>query len=85
MIAFHYCVTAEQGIHARPAGALAKIAKKYSSELTMSCGQATCNVKSLVSLMLLAVRQGDRIILSAHGSDEEQAIAELKEYIQTYL
>ncbi len=85
MKSFHYRVLAEHGIHARPAGALAKIAKKYACHITISCAQRTCDVKRLVSLMKLEVKQGEEITISIQGPDEGQAAAELTAYIQTHL
>lgn len=85
MKSFHYRVAAEHGIHARPAGALTKIAKKYASQITMCCAQRICDMKRLVSLMKLEVKQGEEITISAQGPDEDQAVAELAAYIQTHL
>ena len=35
MRAFHYVITDEVGLHARPAGLLAKEAKNYASKITL--------------------------------------------------
>jgi len=63
------------GLHARPAAVLAGLARRYKSEIKLHRGVASANAKSLVAIMGLDVRCGDKIQLSAKGPDAEAALA----------
>lgn len=67
-----------QGLHARNAMQFAKQAEKYSCQVRMDGRGDRADAKDVMSLMRLAVRQGDIITVAADGSDEEAAAAELE-------
>lgn len=66
-------ITDPNGLHARPAGLLANKARNYPFTLTMQKNGQTADVKSVVGMMSLAVRQNDRVTLTAHTQDEAAA------------
>jgi phosphocarrier protein HPr len=70
-------VLTESGIHARPAAALVETAKRFQANLSMESLGRQANCKSLVSVLKLGVPKGATVTLTAHGSDEEDAIREL--------
>ena len=84
---FKYVVTDAQGIHARPAGILVKaIAKKTSDIKIKKAGDAReVNAKSIMAVMSLGVKQGNEVIITADGADEDAAIAALKEFFEANL
>ena len=51
---FSYIIKDEIGLHARPAGLLAKEAKKYQSTVTLSC-----KGKSAAANKLMAIQHGN--------------------------
>ena len=63
------------GLHARPAAVLAGLARRYKSEIRLHRGTAAANARSLVAIMGLDVRCGDKIYLTAKGPDAEAALA----------
>ncbi len=65
------------GLHARPAAVLAQQAKLFTSAIFLWRGNASANAKSVLSVMGLSSRQGDRIVVEASGPDAAQAIAAL--------
>ncbi len=81
MCEFTYVIKDEIGIHARPAGALAKIAKESESEITVHCKNKTADPKKIFSLLALSAKQGDEIRVTAEGKDEEAVCQKLKEYL----
>lgn len=81
MCEFTYVIKDEIGIHARPAGALVKIAKDSKSDVTMECKGKTADVKKIFALMSLGVKCGDEISISIKGEDEEETLYKLKEYL----
>lgn len=56
MKTFTYTIKDELGIHARPAGLLAKKAKEYDSEITITKGEKTVVYTKLMALMGLGVK-----------------------------
>ena len=80
MRTFTYTIKDELGIHARPAGMLAKTAKGYASEITITKGDKTAKASQLMKLMSLGVKNGDEVIVAAEGPAEDAAIAEMKKF-----
>lgn len=73
------------GLHARPAATLVALAKKFDSEVTLRRGDDTANAKSIMSIMSLSAERGDKVFVSAHGPDAEQAVTEVAEAIRNGL
>lgn len=82
---FEYKVTDELGIHARPAGMLAKTAKAFESEITITKGEKTVRAEKLMALMGLGVKCGDTINIVIDGSDEEACERAIKEFLEANL
>lgn len=70
------------GLHARPTATLVGIAKNYRSDIRLRRGDESANAKSIVGIMGMAVSRGDKITLTAHGTDAEEAIAELVQAVR---
>lgn len=78
---FTYIISDPLGIHARPAGLLARFARDFAdTEVTIRKKEAEVRATQLMRLMSLGVRQGDEITVSAEGANEEQAIEALKRF-----
>ena len=77
---FNYTITDPLGIHARPAGLLAKEAKKFASACTITKGDQTKKLTQLMMIMSLGVKQGDEITVAADGADEDAAIEALQAF-----
>jgi phosphocarrier protein len=75
-------ITNRIGFHARPASLLIDRAKQFSSTLTLTKGDRTVGMDSLVALLKLQVKQGDMVTLSAEGADEEAALKSLVSLIE---
>ncbi len=82
---FDYTITDPLGIHARPAGLLAKEAKKFSSACTITKDGQTKKLSQLMMLMSLGVKQDDTVTITAEGEDEDAAIEALKAFFQANL
>ena len=81
MVQFTYTIKDELGIHARPAGMLAKTAKGFESEITITKGDKTVNAVKLMALMGMGVKCGDTITVSVNGADEENAAKSMEEFL----
>lgn len=72
-------ITAETGIHARPATQLVNKAGQYESEVTLAYNGKSVNLKSIMGVMSLGVGQGSEVTIKAEGPDADQAIQGLDE------
>ena len=82
---FDYTINDPLGIHARPAGLLAKEAKKFTSVCTITRDGQTRKLTQLMMLMSMGIRQGDTVTIQAEGPDEDAAIEVLKVFFETHL
>lgn len=80
MKSFTYVIKDELGIHARPAGLLVKEAKQFASTITLECGEKKAAAKGLMGVMGMAVKQGNEVVVTAEGDDEDAAIAALEAF-----
>lgn len=85
MKTFEYTIQDELGIHARPAGLLAKTAKNYKSEITITKDGKAVVCTKLMALMGLGVKCGDTVTITVNGADEEAAAAGMKEFLENNL
>ena len=77
-----YTVKNSLGIHARPAGILVKEAKKFGSSITVFKGDKSCDMRKLLALMGLAVKQNDEITVRIEGDDEEACAAAIEKFLK---
>lgn len=79
MVEKTFTVTAETGIHARPATLLVQAAGKFDSEINLAYKEKKVNLKSIMGVMSLGISKGAEITISAEGSDENDALNTLAE------
>jgi phosphocarrier protein len=70
------------GMHARPAAQFVKRASKYTSSIWVEKDDEQVNGKSIMGLMMLAAGHGAKLIVTAEGTDAEEAVKELGTLIQ---
>ena len=85
MKTFNYTITDEVGIHARPAGMLAKLAKDFKSEIIIDKSGKSVNATKLMMLMGLGIKCGETITVSVNGEDEEAAAKAMEEFFTANL
>ena len=83
---FSYVIKDELGIHARPAGMLAKKAKSYAdTTVTITANGKSVNAGQLMKLMGLGVKQGTEVTVTCDGANEEEAAAGLLAFLEENL
>ncbi|SET33955.1 phosphocarrier protein [Oceanobacillus limi] len=80
-----FTITADTGVHARPATLLVNKAGQFQSDVELSYNDKTVNLKSIMGVMSLGIPKGAEIKVSANGNDEEEAIAGVAEVIKENL
>lgn len=78
---FTYTITDPVGIHARPAGMLAKKAAGFKSTVTVIKGEKKADTRRLMALMGLGIKCGETITVQAEGEDEQAAADGIKAFL----
>ena len=82
---FYKDVTVENqvGLHARPATFFIQKANEFKSFITIAKDERKVNAKSLLGVLSLGIVKGTKIVLTADGADETEAIDELEALIMS--
>jgi phosphotransferase system HPr (HPr) family protein len=71
---YEQAITLSGDLHARPAGALALAAGRFTATVTLAVGTRTADAKSVLAVMGLGATSGQHITASAEGPDAEAAV-----------
>lgn len=77
---FTYTITDALGIHARPAGQLAKMAAGFKSNIALDTPNGKADAKRIMGVMRLAVKKDMTVTVTCEGEDEEAACAALSAF-----
>ena len=69
------------GLHARAAAKLVHTASSFDAKITLERDGDEVDGKSILGLLLLAAGKGTPLVVRAEGSDEEQALAALRDLV----
>ena len=82
---FTYVITDKEGIHARRAGELLKLAKEYTSTVSVIKEGKKADAKKVFGLMGLGVKNGMEITVQIEGEDEDTAAAAVETFLKENL
>jgi phosphocarrier protein HPr len=71
----------KNGLHARPAAEIVKLAAKYKSEITVCRDDLEVNGKSIMGVMMLAAEYGSTLVFKADGPDAQLALDALAQLV----
>ena len=74
-------VQSQVGLHARPDTFFIQKANEYASNIWIEKEERKVNAKSLLGVLSLGIAKGTSVILSAEGSDEQEAVEALSELV----
>jgi phosphocarrier protein HPr len=77
-----YLIIDPHGMHARPAAALLKLSRQFTSEITISKADKKVQLKSMLNILALALKHNDTIVLEINGDDEVAAAATLDHFFR---
>jgi fructose-specific PTS system IIA-like component len=84
---YQFICLLQNGIHARPAGALEEVARGFASEIVLS-NQRTgrdANGKSVLSILSADIGHNDHCVLVIDGSDEQEAMTAMAVFVNEKL
>lgn len=84
---FTYTITDPVGIHARPAGLLAKAAKALDSTVTIAKadGSKSAAATKLMAIMGMGIKTGETITVTVEGGNEEANAAAMEQFFKENL
>lgn len=71
----------ENGLEARPVALLVQVASQYESSIYIESGNKRVNAKSIMGMMTLVLKAGEKVSVSADGNDEEDACNAIETYL----
>jgi phosphotransferase system HPr (HPr) family protein len=74
-------VSNRQGIHARPAHAIASLASRFKANIEIVRDSTVADAKSILAIMTLAAERGTRLLLRASGEDAAAALEAVERLI----
>lgn len=85
MAKFSYVITDEVGLHARPAGLLAKQAKATGAKITLSCNGKSADASKLMAVMGMGVKKGMEVEVTVEGDNADAVAAEMETFFKENL
>lgn len=82
---FEYTITDNEGIHARPAGELVKVAKQYTSSVLIGKDGKDVDCKKIFGIMGLGAKKDQVVTFTIEGEDEEQACEAIENFMSANL
>jgi phosphocarrier protein HPr len=73
----------QEGLHARPAAQIVRLASTFASEIELCKDGMDVNGKSIMGVMMLAAECGSAILIRADGPDAEQAVQALADLVHS--
>ena len=83
MIEREATIVNQEGLHARPAAQIVRLASTFASEIELCKDGMDVNGKSIMGVMMLAAECGSSILIRADGPDAEQAVDALAALVQS--
>ena len=81
MVSKTIVLTAPNGMHARPAGELVKLAKGLDGKVTLATAVKSVSASSMLGILSLGLKSGAEIVVRAEGGSEEANLAAVVDFI----
>lgn len=81
MVEKNSVVCLQHGLQARIATEFVQKASSFNSRINIMKNGKSVAGKSIMGVMALAIKKGEQITLSVHGSDEQEAITVLEDFL----
>ena len=72
----------KNGLHARPAAEIVKVASRFKSDITMVREDLEVNGKSIMGVMMLAAEYGSTLLVRANGPDADEAVKAIADLVE---
>ena len=82
MVTKNMTIEIKSGLEARPVAVFVQIASQFESSIYVEHDSKKVNAKSIMGMMTLGLPAGEKVTVSADGSDEEDAIKKIEDYLK---
>lgn len=72
-----HTIKAVEGLHARPAGLLVKLAGKCRSKITIHKDGESVDARRIMAVLSLNIKQGENVSFRVEGEDEDDTLLEI--------
>ena len=76
-------ITNADGLRASKAAMFVQVAGGFTSQVFVEKGNKKINAKSIMGVLSLGVKQGEKIYVFANGKDEKEAIEAMERLVTT--
>jgi len=76
-------VVNQLGLHARAAARFVHLAARFTAQVRVARDSRVMDGKSIMGILLLAAARGTRLVISADGTDEQDAVNALAQLVET--
>ena len=70
------------GPEARPIAMLVQVASQYESSIYIEGEDRKVNAKSIMGMMALGLGEGEKVMVTANGEEEEKARTAIEKYLK---
>ena len=77
-------ITNADGLRASKAAMFVQVAGGFSSQIFVEKGNKKINAKSIMGVLSLGVKQGEKIYIFANGKDEQDAVTAIEKLVDTF-
>jgi len=77
-------ITNADGLRASKAAMFVQVAGGFSSQIFVEKGNKKINAKSIMGVLSLGVKQGEKIYIFANGKDEQDAVAAIDKLVKSF-
>lgn len=83
MITKNVTIELKTGLEARPVAVFVQVASRFDSSIFVEYDNKKVNAKSIMGMMTLGLAAGEKVVVSADGNDEEEAIKSIEKYLSS--
>lgn len=84
MQAKELAITNADGLRASKAAMFVQVAGGFSSQIFVEKGNKKINAKSIMGVLSLGVKQGEKIYIFANGKDEQDAVVAIEKLVKSF-
>lgn len=77
-------ITNADGLRASKAAMFVQVAGGFSSQIFVEKGNKKINAKSIMGVLSLGVKQGEKIYIFANGKDEQDAVTAIEKLMGSF-
>lgn len=81
MVTKNMKIEIQTGLEARPVAMFVQVASQFESSIYVEHNNKRVNAKSIMGMMTLGLPAGEELIVSAEGTDEEDAILGIEKFL----